>query len=86
MNRIINTNPDFKKFLETVGVNLYALRTEQDLEIETVAKAVKISSRLLRRIEKGEHNMRIESLSRLCGFYRVAPREIATEKKLSNEA
>jgi transcriptional regulator with XRE-family HTH domain len=85
MNNLINTDPDFKKFLQTVGTNLHALRTEHDLKIETVAKAVKISSLLLRRIEKGEHNMRIESLGRLCRFYKVALRDITIEKKPSNE-
>lgn len=77
----MTTNEKFKKFLRTIGTNLHALRKEQDLNVETVAKAAGISSRLLRRIEKGEHNMRVESLGRLCRFYKVAPRDIATEKK-----
>jgi transcriptional regulator with XRE-family HTH domain len=81
MNSLINTDHKFKKFLQTVGSNLQALRTEHDLKIETVATKTKIAPRLLRQIEKGEHNMRIESLGRLCHFYKVSLQEIATQKK-----
>jgi transcriptional regulator with XRE-family HTH domain len=81
MNSLINTDHGFKKFLQTVGTNLHALRTEHDLKIETVATETKIAPRLLRQIEKGEHNMRLELLGRLCHFYKVSLQDIATQKK-----
>lgn len=74
-------NPNFKKFLQTIGTNLKTERTKKDLSITAVAKAVKTSSHTLRRIENGEHNMRLELLERLCLFYKVSPGDIAKEKK-----
>lgn len=74
-------NYNFKKFLQTIGANLKAERDKKDLSITAVAKALRTSSRTLRRIENGEHNMRLELLERLCIFYKVSPGDMAKEKK-----
>ena len=81
MNNTITTDPGFTKLLRTIGTNLHALRLAQDQKIEMVAKAVKVSSRLLQKIEKGEYNIEIETLDRLCVFYKVAVRDVVRERK-----
>lgn len=73
-------NPNFKKFLQTIGTNLQHERTARNLSITAVAKAVRTTPATLRRIENGEHNMRIQLLDRLCKFYHVSPSYMATEK------
>lgn len=74
-------NPNFQKFLQTLASNLHNTRVSKKLSISTVAKAVKTSPVTLRRIERGEHNLRLELLGRLCQFYNVSAGDMATEQK-----
>lgn len=75
----IKTN--FQKFLETIGTNLHKTRVSQNLSITAVAKAVKASRITLCRIERGDYNLKIELLGRLCKLYKVTAGDMATEKK-----
>lgn len=76
---------NFQKFLQTLATNLHNTRVSKNLSISTVAKAVKASPATLRRIERGEHNVRIELLGRLCKFYNVSAGNMATEQKAPHE-
>lgn len=80
------TKPNFKKFLRVIGANLLRARTSQELSLTSVARSIRTSPKTLRRIEQGEHNMRIELLERICKFYRVSPGEVATEKKKRSQS
>lgn len=64
---------DSKKFLKAIGSKFYALRTEQHKELDTVAKAVKISPELLKRIEEGKYDMHLDLLFELCEYYKITP-------------
>jgi DNA-binding XRE family transcriptional regulator len=75
--------PDAKKFLRVIGDNFHALRIGQKKEIETVAKAVKISSMLLEQIEKGQYDMELGLYVDLCYYYGEAPGDVVTENKFS---
>lgn len=79
------TNSNFHQFLQTIATNLHAARVSKNLSIGAVAKAVKTSPATLRRIEKGEHNLRIQLLSRLCTFYNISAGEVATGKEAAHE-
>lgn len=80
----MSINPNFQKFLQTIATNLHNMRVSKNLSIEAVAKAVKTSPATLRRIEQGQHNLRIELLGRLCTFYKVSAGEMATKKEVAH--
>lgn len=69
-----------KKWLRSVGANFHALRITQEKDIETVAAAVKISTTLLKKIEKG-HDVDLLLYVDLCRYYGVSPRDVAIENK-----
>jgi transcriptional regulator with XRE-family HTH domain len=66
---------DAKKFLKAVGNKFHSLRKEQKKELESVAKAIKISSSLLVRIERGDYDMYLDLLFELCDYYEIAPHD-----------
>lgn len=66
---------DSKKFLRAVGKKFHSLRTEQKKELDAVAKAIKIRSTLLMRIERGDYDMYLDLLFELCDFYEIAPHD-----------
>jgi transcriptional regulator with XRE-family HTH domain len=66
---------DSKKFLRTVGRRFHALRKKEESEVESVAKAVGISGRLLLRIEEGDYDMYIDLLFELCDYYKITPHD-----------
>lgn len=61
-----------KRFLKAVGARFRSLRKKQKKEIDNVAKAIGISSRLLQRIEDGEYDMYVDMFFELCDYYDVA--------------
>jgi DNA-binding XRE family transcriptional regulator len=75
--------PDAKKWIRSVGANFHALRVAQKKDIETVAKAVKISPALLEQIEKGQYDMELALYVELCYHYGASLRDVATENKFS---
>jgi DNA-binding XRE family transcriptional regulator len=66
---------DSKKFLRIIGDKFQSLRIVQKKELESVAKAVKISSALLVRIERGDYDMYLDLLVELCDHYEMAPHD-----------
>lgn len=80
-SNVMEINHSFQKFLQTIGANLRKARMAKALDVETAAEAVRIPSSLLDQIEKGEYNMTIDLLDHLCQLYKIAPRDVATEKE-----
>jgi transcriptional regulator with XRE-family HTH domain len=66
---------DSKKFLKAVGARFHSIRKKHKSEIETVAKAVGISPKLLLRIEEGDYDMYIDLLFELCEYYDITPHD-----------
>lgn len=66
---------DSRKFLKAVGKKFHQLRTQQKRELDSVAKAIKIRSSLLMRIERGDYDMYLDLLFELCDYYNIAPHD-----------
>ena len=86
MKRNKINNEAFEKkltiFLKTIGNNVYALRTARNENLQTVAKAVKISPSKLNKIEKGLcPHCRLLSLVQLCKYYRINLSDVVTDRK-----
>lgn len=62
-----------RQFLEAVGVNLFILRNNLKLSIDTVASAVSITPQALEAIEKGQYDYDLALLWDLCEYYGVTP-------------
>jgi transcriptional regulator with XRE-family HTH domain len=63
-----NIEADLKK----VGENLRSIRTARDLDIETVAKAIKLSPQLLQRLEEGLYpDCKLNTLFDLIDYYGI---------------
>jgi DNA-binding XRE family transcriptional regulator len=66
---------DSKEFLRVIGDKFHSLRIIQRKDLDTVAKAVKISPALLVRIERGDYDMYLDLLVELCDHYEIAPHD-----------
>jgi transcriptional regulator with XRE-family HTH domain len=55
--------------LEKMGKMLNILRRARREDLTTVAAEINIRPEILERIEKGEHDFRIETLFALCDYY-----------------
>lgn len=85
MKPTITNDEGFKKFLQVIGTNLRDAREKQNLKIDTVAKAMKISGDQLDQIEKGQLDWEVKLLGRMCEYYKVSVKDIATDNQASNE-
>lgn len=74
-----------KKFLKTVGTNLHGLRIAKNKDIETVAKAMRITPALLEKIEKGEHDTDLILLLNLCRYYKTSVGDVLPETTSDNK-
>jgi transcriptional regulator with XRE-family HTH domain len=66
---------DARKFLKAVGARFHSLRKKHESELQTVAKAVGISPALLVRIERGDYDMYLDLLFKLCYYYEITPHD-----------
>jgi hypothetical protein len=62
---------DTKNLLKGVGNKFRSLRTIQEKELDTVARALRITPAVLMRIERGDCNINPNLLSDLCGHYNI---------------
>jgi predicted transcriptional regulator len=85
MKPTITNDEGFKKFLQVIGTNLRDAREKQNLKINTVAKAMKISGDQLDQIEKGQIDWEVDLIGRLCLYYKVSVKDIATDNQVSDE-
>ena len=67
---------DFHK----IGNNLYGFRKKLGLTQEEVAERANLSSRTYADMERGNVNIRMETLLRICQVLRITPDEILTEQ------
>lgn len=63
----------------TIGNRLLAIRKRSGLTQAEVAEAAGLSDRTYADIERGQVNMRIETLLRICNVLHVTPDEILTD-------
>mgnify|MGYP002623427479 CR=1 FL=1 len=68
-------------FAKVIGTRLWKTRMARKENPEVVAKALKISPKLLDKIENGRYNFPLKILFRLCEYYDVDPDEIVLGKK-----
>ena len=66
---------DFHK----IGSNLYAYRKKTGLTQAEVAEAAGVSDRTYADIERGNVNMRIETILKICTVLQITPDDILTE-------
>jgi DNA-binding XRE family transcriptional regulator len=74
-----------KKFLKKVGSNLCEIRIARKKAPETVAKAMKISTVLLEKIEKGEYDMDIILFLDFCQYYKISVGDVLPDKTSDNK-
>ncbi|HEX7906328.1 MAG TPA: helix-turn-helix transcriptional regulator [Chitinophagaceae bacterium] len=87
MGKSKTNNNVLHNFLSTIGNNLYTLRIARKQSLKTVAKAVKMSSARLSKMEKGASPYcRIITLYRLSKYYNVKLKDIASGKKGKTQA
>lgn len=68
---------DIDADLKRVGENLQRIRTNRDLTIDTVAKAIKLSPQLLQQLEEGQYpECRLETIFDLIEYYGVSGEEV----------
>ena len=65
--------------LTTIGNKLFSYRKRLGMTQAEVAEAAGLSDRTYADIERGEANMRIETLLRICGVLHITPDEALTE-------
>jgi DNA-binding XRE family transcriptional regulator len=67
----VKNKRDTKKLLKGVGTRLRSLRNDQEKELDTVARVVRIIPAALVRIERGDYDMCPDVLSKLCDYYNI---------------
>lgn len=65
--------------LRTIGNKLLAIRKKYGLTQNEVAEAAGLSERTYADIERGNVNMRIETVLKICSVLHITPDEILTE-------
>lgn len=73
---------DFMK----IGNKLYSFRKKTGLTQAEVAEAAGISDRTYADIERGNVNMRVDTILRICDVLHITPDEILTDKDISLHA
>lgn len=63
----------------TIGNKLFAVRKSCGLTQAEVAEAAGLSDRTYAEIERGNVNMRIETVLRICNALHITPDEVLTE-------
>jgi transcriptional regulator with XRE-family HTH domain len=83
-------NPEKKShFLQYIGEEMYSLRKSQQKSLKTVAKATKMSSGIVSRVEKGLYeNLGVERFLQLCKYYNEHVRDVLdrVEQRQRNDA
>ena len=69
--------------LKTIGNKLLAFRKKYGLTQTELAEAAGLSERTYADIERGNVNMRIETVLKICNVLHITPDEILTEDALS---
>jgi hypothetical protein len=59
------------KFLIDIGSKLKTLRLLQNIQVETAAKSLRMSSKRLQLIELGEVDIRVDVFVGLCNLYQA---------------
>ena len=67
--------------LRLIGANLYAIRKKKGLTQAEVAELAELSDRTYADIERGNVNMRIETVLKLCAALNVSPNSIFVEEQ-----
>ena len=65
--------------LHAIGNKLLAIRKRSGLTQAEVAEAAGLSDRTYADIERGQVNMRVETLLRICNVLHITPDEILTD-------
>lgn len=68
--------------LQKIGQNLAELRIASRKDVQTVANSVNLRSDVLLRIESGQHDFRLKTLSALCDYYNVEIESIVNQGQL----
>lgn len=61
-----------------IGNKLFSVRKKMGMTQAEVAEAAELSTRTYADIERGNVNMRIETVLRICNVLRITPNEILT--------
>ena len=69
-----------------IGDKLYSIRKKMGMTQAELAEAAKLSDRAYADIERGEANMRTETLLRICSVLYITPDEILTEENDATSA
>ncbi|MBQ6349200.1 MAG: helix-turn-helix transcriptional regulator [Clostridia bacterium] len=72
--------------LNTIGNRLYALRKHMGMTQAELAEAAGLSDRTYADIERGQVNMRLETILRICSALYITPDTILTEETATEEA
>lgn len=67
--------------LRSIGEKLHAVRKRLGMTQAEVAEASGLSDRTYADIERGNVNMRIETVLKICGVFHITPDEILTENE-----
>lgn len=59
--------------LEQISKELKATRIRKGIEIEEVAKKMRLSYETIRKYESGKYNYSLETLEKLLNYYKVNP-------------
>ena len=70
--------------LDAVAVNVRTLRAQRGFTQERLAEAAGMDPRFFQRIERGQVNMRLETLLRLALFFGVTPARLLRKAALAN--
>lgn len=74
MNKIFKhkSKADYLLYIYLVGKRLQEFRKERKENLKKVSKAVDISPRTIRKMEKGLLSFRLSKLVRLCNYYGIS--------------
>jgi transcriptional regulator with XRE-family HTH domain len=71
--KLFQANNDLQKLQHKVGMSLRALRVEKRLTQEQLAYVASMSTRHIQKIERGELNITLRTIVRLCSALQVEP-------------
>lgn len=71
--------------LRSIGNKLLAIRKNYGFTQSEVAEAAGLSERTYADIERGNVNMRIETILKICKVLHITPNDILTEDSVSND-
>lgn len=78
MKKIRHWPKNYRAELKGIGEKLYSLRLARNESLQKASRNMKVSPAILSKIEKGQQNFRLSTFFRICIYYQVEPRDVAS--------